>query len=100
MALSGKLDQECTEAPERLAHQFKIFRHGQEPSAYDLEHVARIVGRRRFLALKLGAPVMAGFGCAKRPDDITVLAAGHVIVLFALSEVTTAPEADLVMDAG
>ena len=60
----------------------------------------RIVGRGRLLTLKLGAPVMAGFGCAKRPDDITVLAAGHVIVLFALSEVTTAPEADLVMTAG
>ena len=50
--------------------------------------------------LKLGAPVMAGFGCAKWPDDVTVLAAADMIVLLVLREVTTAPDTDLVMNAG
>jgi hypothetical protein len=97
ITLSGESDQVLAEAPERLAHQFKIFRRRQEPPADHFKYVVGIIGRPRLLPLQLAAFVVTRE--AKRPHEIAVLAADHMIVLFALSQVAAASETDLVVDA-
>src|SRR5271154_6067407 len=95
IALPGELDQEFTEAPERLAHKLKIFCDRQEPATDHLQNVSGIVGGRRCLALERVALLMAIF--VKRPNKVALFLADHVVVLLVVPEFVTAEEADLVM---